>query len=132
MQLTSIEKKFQESHDLQSGLGVGDLASAVKGYDFLARERRGPAWPGHALADTDSDKDRVCWGGDRRRESDAGTVNASYNSGGWENDGMGWLESFLATKDGDVHEFFTRSRENFALVTAEVRGMLQFGMVAPT
>ena len=132
MQPATIDKRFQESYNRQSGIGMDDLAFALKGFDLLARERRGPAWPGHTSAENGaSEKDRVCWSGDPRRKSDATctttatTANTINSSGGREGDGAGCLEAFLAAKDGAVQEFFTRAQDNFALVNTGVRCMLQ-------
>lgn len=131
MQPASVAKRFQESYDRQSGTGMDDLAFALEGFDLLARERRGPAWPGHASPGNEaSEKDRVCWSGDRRRESGPTATttvtiaNTISNSGGREDDGAGCLEAFLAAKDGAVHEFFIRAQDNFALVNTGVRRML--------
>lgn len=115
-QLASFENMFQESYRLQSGAGVGDLESAVEGFDLLTRTRRGPAWPGHdhdcAYAAAEKYSDPFCRnGGDRRAESEAGGTGGDEgviiseavfkDAGGDRRDGGGlFLEAFSERADG--------------------------------
>ncbi|CAN0329724.1 unnamed protein product, partial [Ectocarpus sp. 12 AP-2014] len=133
---SSVQAAFRESYYLQN---VGDLQSAARGYQELARGRRGgPPWPkdfavakdsgSFATGERDSRGQMITTGrGGGGDSSDAGGVIGSDGGGygrggnnGDENHAVpDALEAFLEPYDAIVREFNSRAASNWARAASE-------------
>ena len=93
---------------------VGDLPSAVIGFDALVRYRRGTPWTGNTAVATDLETPPDAWRGEY-----------SVTGGGGDDHGgsgvaLDALEKFVEQHEGVVREFTARAASNFAYADTEV------------
>eukprot|EP00752_Nemacystus_decipiens_P002896 g2694.t2 len=97
-----------ESHILQTS--VGDLPSAVIGFDALVRSRRGAPWTGNTAAAANEEASADTWRNDNTETADGG------GDGGEDHGGSSVapdaLEVFCEQHEGAVREFTARAASN--------------------